>query len=325
MKLMKNSCIAVCGTSTEQYREVNKETNNEAQKLSGELIIFHAGSLAVPFEQMEKEFEAMYPGVDVKREAGGSRECARKVTELGKECDILVSADYTVIEELMIPEYADWNVLFAKNEMVIMYNENSKYKDEITSDNWYEILQRNGVEYGHTDPNADPCGYRALMVWQLAEQHYQVPGLYQQLDEGCPSKNIRPKEVDLIAMLEAGALDYLFIYRSVAEQHNLPYVELPAEINLSDVNHEEFYKQATVETTGKKPGEMVTQIGKPIVYGVTLVKNAPNEEIAKEFLKYLLDKEKGLKVMAENGQPVPQPLTVIGEENMPQEVKDVIK
>ena len=35
----------------------------------GTVVMFHAGSLTMPFEAMEKEFEARYPGVDLQREA----------------------------------------------------------------------------------------------------------------------------------------------------------------------------------------------------------------------------------------------------------------
>ena len=41
-------------------------------EIKGDLIIFHAGSLTVPLETIEKQFEAKYPGVNVLREAGGS-------------------------------------------------------------------------------------------------------------------------------------------------------------------------------------------------------------------------------------------------------------
>ncbi|AGL00400.1 tungstate ABC transporter substrate-binding protein WtpA [Desulfoscipio gibsoniae] len=316
--------VAGCSGATDA--DNSNQPINEGQassNLTGKLIIFHAGSLSVPFDQMEKEFELLHPGVDVQREAAGSRECAKKVTDLGKPADIVASADYAVIDNLLIPDFAEWNALFAKNEMVIMYSEHSKYKDEINSDNWPEILLREGVEYGHSDPNADPCGYRALMVWQLAAEHYQISDLYQKLDEKRPARNIRPKETDLLAMVESGALDYLFIYRSVAEQHNMPYVELPPQVNLSDLNQAEFYKQATVDTTGKQPGEVITQVGMPIVYGVTLIKNAPNQANAIEFLKFLLSKDKGLKIMEDNGQPIEDPLVIKGEEAMPEELREI--
>jgi len=63
------------------------------------LKVFHAGSLSIPFSKMEKEFEAKYPSVDIIREASGSRKAARKITDLKKPCDIMASADYTVIDE----------------------------------------------------------------------------------------------------------------------------------------------------------------------------------------------------------------------------------
>ena len=47
-----------------------------------DIIVFHAGSLAVPFSQIEKAFEAKYPQYDVKREVSGSRKAARKVSDL---------------------------------------------------------------------------------------------------------------------------------------------------------------------------------------------------------------------------------------------------
>ena len=316
-----------CGANSESDKDKSQPTaagEQSAKKLAGKLVIFHAGSLSVPLEKMEKDFEKIYPQVDIQREAAGSRECAKKVTDLDKKADIIASADYTVIDQLLIPQYADWNALFANNELVIMYSDHSKFKDEINSNNWPEILMKKGVNYGHSEPNADPCGYRALMVWQLAEKYYKQADLYKKLTDNCPKKNIRPKETDLLSLVESGELDYLFIYRSVAEQHHMPYIKLPAEINLGDISQADFYKQAKVDTSGKKPGEKITQIGMPVVYGVTMLKDAPNKEVALEFMKYLLSKDKGLKIMEENGQPVPEVIKVEGEDKLPPELKTVI-
>lgn len=64
----------------------------------------------------------------------------------------------------------------------LCFTEKSKYAKEINADNWYPVLQRNGVTYGRSDPDLDPCGYRTLMVWQLAEKHYNMPGLFDKSD-----------------------------------------------------------------------------------------------------------------------------------------------
>ena len=135
----------------------------------GKVIIFNAGSLSIPLKQMAEAFNNQYPNVEVLREAAGSRICARKITELKKPCDIMASADYSVIDTLLIPEFASWDIHFATNQMAIMYRPDSKYAGEINSGNWYKILLKKGVQYGHSDPNSDPCGYRTMLVWQLAE------------------------------------------------------------------------------------------------------------------------------------------------------------
>jgi molybdate/tungstate transport system substrate-binding protein len=270
---------------------------------TGKVIIFHAGSLAIPFAKMEREFESRYPKVEIIREAAGSRRCARKISDLKKPCDIMASADFSVIDQVLIPEYADWNIRFATNRLVLCYTEKSKYAKEVNVQNWYEILSRKGVVWGRSDPNADPCGYRSLMVLQLAEKYYKIPGLYQRLINNCPKENIRPKEVELVVLLQTGNMDYAWEYRSVAVQHELRFVELPDQINLGNYRYDDFYGKAVVELTGKKPGSTIKKKGKSCTYGITLLKNAPNREAAITFLEYLLDPEGGLKILKEMGQP----------------------
>ena len=273
------------------------------------LTVFHAGSLSVPFETAAGEFKEIYSNVDVEREPAGSRTTIRKVTELGKLADVIGSADYIAIEQLMFPDFTEWYIIFASNEIVIAYTDESKYSDEINKHNWHQILTREGVEYGHSDPDADPCGYRTLLVWQLAEQYYGMPGLYNKLMAGCPDKNTRPKETELIALLQSGELDYAFQYRSIARQHNLRFVELPPQINLADIQYQDLYATAEVEVAGNKPGTTQTQIGQPIFYAITIPKNAPRTDLGIAFLKFLLGPE-GQAIMEENGQsPIVPALT----------------
>ncbi len=302
-------------------------------KLQGKLVILHAGSLAIPFKDISRAFNEKYPEVKIELEGRGSRATIRQVTELHRKADIIGSADYSLILPMMSPDYADWYIAFACNRMVIAYTTKSKYSDEINKDNWYKILaddpKGKGVTYGHSNPDDDPCGYRTLMMWQLAEKYYRIPGLYKKLlkGNGRVSKGreiVRRKSVDLIALLEAGELDYAFEYLSVAKQHGLKYIELPREIDLSSEEFKELYSSAKVKVSGKKPGEFVILSGKPIIYGLTIPKNAPRPDLAVIWVKFLLGPE-GQMIMKKDGQPPLVPALANDLSRLPLELRSLVK
>jgi molybdate/tungstate transport system substrate-binding protein len=159
-------------------------SDDEEEQEPVTLKVLHAGSLTGPFEEIEAAFEAEYGYIDVQLEPAGSSACIRKITDTGVEADILASADYTLIPSMMMPDYADWYIAFANNEMVLTYSENSAYADEITQDKWYEILRREDVIWAFSNPNLDPCGYRTPMVIQLAEDYYDDDMIFDDLIGG---------------------------------------------------------------------------------------------------------------------------------------------
>lgn len=270
--------------------------------LSGDLIIFNAGSLSYPIKQLADTFHLMYPRVNILAEAAGSVACARKITDLHRECDILALADYTIIDKMLIPKYASWNIKFVSNEMSIMFSDKSRYANEINKNNWFEILMRDDVSFGRADPNSDPCGYRTLMMLQLSEKYYHKPGLTAAFLKK-DIRFIRPKEVDLLSLLETNTIDYIFIYRSVAVQHKLRFLSLADEINLRNPGMPELYNSVSVEINGDKLGKKIIQRGEPAVYGITILRDAPNKKAAMAFIDFLLAKEQGMKIMEKCGQP----------------------
>jgi molybdate/tungstate transport system substrate-binding protein len=294
------------------------------------IVVFHAGSLSVPFGAMEKAFEKKYPMYDVVREAAGSRACARKITDIKKPDDVMASAAYKVIDNLLIPDFAKFDAHFATNEMVIAYTKKSKYANEINQDNWIDILLKKGVKVGHSNPNLDPCGYRSILVTKLAEIYYEKPGFFKKLfgyedsytngEEKKSKVIVRPKETDLLGLLEAGAYDYLYIYKSVAVQHGLKFITLPPQISLKSKKYANFYKKVSFKITGKKPGTWIVKKGAPMIYGITIVQNRSynlprNKEGAVKFVKFVLSKE-GQEIMKKNGQGVINPPVITGDESI---------
>jgi molybdate/tungstate transport system substrate-binding protein len=266
------------------------------------LVVFNAGSLAQPMRDLLAGFGETRPGLVPAQEISGSLEAARKLTELGKIPDVIAVADYQVIDRLLRPQYATWQVAFARNAMVLAYTDRSAGAEEIGADNWHEVLQRPGMRVGRSDPALDPAGYRALMAVQLAEIHYSQPGLAARLAAAMPARFVRPKEADLTALLQAGELDYAWTYRSIATATGLRFVELPREIDLSDPTMAARYQAAAVTVPGpQRTGrDSLTLKGEPIVYALTIPTGAPNPATAAEFVRYLLGPP-GRDVLQRNG------------------------
>ncbi len=290
------------------------------------IVVFHAGSLSVPFLAMQKAFETKYPQYKVIREAAGSRASARKITDIHKPADVMASAAYKVIDNLLIPKYAKFDAHFATNELVIAYTSHSKYANKINVKNWPDILLKKGVKIGHSNPNLDPCGYRSMLVTKLAGIYYKKPRLFKQLfgygdsySAGKENRNkviVRPKETDLLGLLEAGAYDYLFIYKSVAVQHKLEYINLPPQISLKSKKYSDYYKKVGFKVTGKKPGTWIVKKGAPMVYGITIVQNKKenlprDKEGAIKFVNFVLSPE-GQAIMKKNGQDAINPPVITG-------------
>lgn len=268
------------------------------------LLIFHAGSLSVPVRELADAFMEDNPGVTVLTEAAGSLHSARKITDLGKTCDIMLSADHIVISSMLIPEYASWNIRFATNEIVIAYRKESAYSSIFREDNWADILLKDDVIIGRADPDADPCGYRTVFAARLAEELYKRPGLADSL-LGKDTEYIRPKEVDLVALISSGVIDYMFQYRSVAVQHGFSFLELQDEINLSSPEMTEHYAGVSYMIPGEEPGLRTEVRGDYISYSGTIPDRAPEKELALRFFEFMLSEE-GRKIFRECGQ---EPLT----------------
>ncbi|MBW7933081.1 MAG: extracellular solute-binding protein [Gemmatimonadaceae bacterium] len=273
------------------------------------IVAFNAGSLARPLRAALDSF-ALREGVTVLQESAGSLESARKLTELGKIPDILALADEDVFPQLLMPAHTSWYARFAHNRMVLAHTHSSRGAVEITGDNWWQVLQRPGVETGRSDPELDPNGYRTLLVLQLAERHYGKPGLAKQLLAAMPARNVRPKEADLVGLLQAGEFDYIWSYESMAVNLGLPFVTLPAAIDLSSPAESTFYAQARVRVRGKGT-DSVEFRGRPIVYALSIPVGAPHPAIAEQFVRYLFSAD-GRRVLRQQGLDAFESPVIVG-------------
>ena len=343
------------GSCNGQPAEVTSEAGSTSTEKTP-LVVFAAGSLIIPFAEIEQAFEAQYPDIDVLAEYHGSIQVMRHVTEIHHQIDVVATADAALIPMLMyaseVPEtgapYADWYIRFASNHLALAHTEKSAYADEIDSENWAEILARPDVKLGLSDPRFDALGYRALMAFSLLENSLGRYDLFPPVFDGQfsypvtifrdddlttitvpevletkPAAHIlmRGSSVMLIPLIESGDVDYAFEYESVIQQHGLEMVRLPDAVNLGNAAFEDNYAGVEVDLDFQRFISIEPKFaGERIGYGITIPANAEHTDEAALFIAFLLSDE-GRAIMEANAHPLFEPFPADGYGNMPESLQ----
>jgi molybdate/tungstate transport system substrate-binding protein len=291
------------------------------------VTIFHAASLSRAFSELEEKVEARHSGLDIRLEPSGSQVAARKISELNQKADLVATADWRIIEQILMPEHADWLIEFSSNEIVLAHGEHSRYTAEITAANWPTVLSRPDVRLGRADENMAPVGFQTLTVWRLAELHFGdqlEKGLAARLELRCSSEHVTPDISELVMLLESRAIDYAFVFRSIAEEHNLKVIRLPDEYNLSNPQHVKTYARAKVPVVLKTGTSPVPIAGEPIIYGLTIPKTAPNRAAAQKVIAFLLGPE-GQRILLRSGFKPLTPALCRNRQQLPPVIRELVK
>jgi molybdate/tungstate transport system substrate-binding protein len=254
------------------------------------IVVYTAASVARPLRAVLDSFQRR-TGVHYAQESAASLELIRRITELHATPDVVALADPDLFSSLLEPRFAGWHALFGRNRIVLAYTARSRGVSDISADNWWRVLARPGVEVGRADPNTDPSGYRTLLVWQLAARHYRVPDMEARMLRAAPARNVRPREADQVALLQAGELDYIWTYENLAALNGLRYVKLPDAVDLGAPADSSAYAIASTHVLGKHVGDTLVVRGRPILFGVTVPHGAPHAAAATRFVAYLLSPE----------------------------------
>ncbi|NLG27630.1 MAG: tungstate ABC transporter substrate-binding protein WtpA [Chloroflexi bacterium] len=352
--LLSGCTVKPLPTSVTPTAEQPPSPTQPAQRVP--LRVFCAGSLMIPFAALEEGFEAANPDIDMQMEAHGSIQVIRRVTDIHERIDVVASADYALVPMLMYhtqdPDtgqpYGTWAIRFASNRIVLAYAPTSRGADQLNADNWAEVITQPGTRVGLADPRFDACGYRQLMVLQLAEGLYGRKTLFEDVfagrfgqpiravvEEGHtlirvpevlePRVNativLRGSSVQLIPLLQSGDVDYIFEYESMVRQHRLQYIELAPELNLGDAAHAANYCTVTIKLDMQRFASVEPLFtGDLIAYGLTIPSNAEHPAEAARFAAYLLGEE-GRRTMAEHHHPLLDPPLADHHDRLPEVIK----
>ena len=254
---------------------------------AGVLVLMNAASITQPM-RVELDSFAARTGTRYTQEPGASLELARLIIDAHRRPDVLILADPSIFPTLLQPTYVSRYEIIARNRIVLAYTHQSRGASNITADNWRSVIVRPGVQVGRADPNTDPSGYRALLAMQLAERFYKEPGLYGQLLAAAPSRNVRPREADQVALLQTHNLDYIWTYQNLAEDNGLEYVKLPDAVDLGNPADSTLYATVSVRILGKQLGDTITVYGAPILFAAAVLNHAPHPALARRFMDFLM-------------------------------------
>ncbi|MHB8145775.1 MAG: extracellular solute-binding protein [Vulcanimicrobiaceae bacterium] len=253
------------------------------------LNVAYAGSMGALMEGPIKRDAAKRLDVTMQGRGQGATALAHLIVGGSLNPDVFISV--TPSPMLMVLRAGKAKVArpIAKTAMVIAYSPKSRFAAQFADAGkpgampWWEILEQPGLRFGRTDPNVDPQGQYIIFTMQLAARYYHRPELVERV----LGPTINPPQIFeepiVEARLQAGELDAASAYKIQPGPFNLPYVELPEQINFGGDRYAEFYAHAslTLGTTTHHP--------EPLVYYAAVLEGAAHPRKAQAFVDWLTE------------------------------------
>jgi molybdate/tungstate transport system substrate-binding protein len=247
------------------------------------LAVAYAGSMTAVMEQAIGPAADAALGVAMRGRAQGANALAHEIVEGSLPADVFISVTAEPMEIVLAAGRAHAAQAIARTEMVIAYAPRGKFAAGLAAGQpWWRILEMPGIRFGRTDPATDPQGRNIIYVCELAERYYRLPGLAARILGG----TFNPRQIFAEAMVEgrlqSGELDAASAYLTQPGAFGLPYVTLPAAINLG----------GPVTSTGAG-AEIALTIGghtyhpQPLVFYAAAVEGAPHAAAARAFVRWL--------------------------------------
>jgi molybdate/tungstate transport system substrate-binding protein len=273
------AAVASCSSGSSGTSSPSPTASSDQITGTGTTRVLYAGSLV---DLMEKQIGPGYDdttGFTFQGTGAGSSALATQIKGKTTKADVFVSASpdvNTTLEGADNGDWVSWYATFASSKLVIGYDPQSKYADELTSKDWYDVIGQDGFRFGSTDAQLDPKGKLGNQALEDAATEHDKPELAA-LAKGFDT--VQPEE-SLVGRLQAHQLDAGFFYASEAKAAGIKTVPLTGE----DLK---------------------------AVYTITRVAHAPNADGADAFIQYLLG-PKGQAVLSKNGYDLTTPAAVTG-------------
>ncbi len=273
-----------------------------AQELK-ELRVASAGSIGAMLDGPLKAGAAGALHVELRSQSGGADAVARALVDGSMRADVFIPITATPMQTVLQSGKAGRAYPIARTEMVLLYSPKSRFATEFRAAaegrrNWWEVLQEPGLRFARSNPKDDPSGRCILFTMMLAARKYNVPDLVQKV-LGTPLNpaQVRPG-VNARVGLEDGSVDVVGGYKIATGGGKLPFVALPADVNLSDPGVGEKHPELTLSVGGQIFGL------EPLIFYAAALQGGPNPSDGLRFVEWL-QKEQAKTAFRANGFDLP--------------------
>ncbi len=288
-----SATLAGCGAASGSAQPAAAPKAKAANHPSGTADVAYAGSLQLVNDQFIAPAFSKTTGLSYRGRGGGSFGVAHLITSGQIRPNVFESIGTAPLRILM-PRLTDWAVGYASAPLVIAYSPTSPFAGAFKAvatgrrplKELFKLMENSRFHLGRTNPNTDPQGQAFILMLELADRYYHLPqGTAARILGGVNNPNQIFAEETILSRLQAGQLDASSAFLPEAVQRHLPYVALPAAINLGDPADRRAYAQARVTIKGGK-----TVVGSPLEIYITEVAGAPDQSAGLRFIDYTLSK-----------------------------------
>ena len=272
------------------------ETNTSAPA-AAPILSYSADAYAVETSALLNGFSSStgVPVAPVK--SGGSFADANEIAA-GAPDDVFVSVALSATDSAhLLSRSPDWAVGFASDQIVLAYVNGTSAesvaslgvaaaKSNSTSDwnDFFTSLTSGRVKVGIGDPAEDPAGLRGWLALEAAGYLYDngSQGAYAGALARAGANVTGANAAALVAPLESGQIQFLFIYRSAAMADRLSFIQLDSHINFGDPALGAFYGRFSYADAAG------VTVGAPIILCVTVPLGSSDSQAALEFVQYVV-------------------------------------
>lgn len=289
--------------------------------------VAYAGSLQLVNDQYIGPAFMHATGDAYRGRGGGSFGVAHLIASKEITPNVFVSIGTGPIR-VITPTFASWAVGFASSPLVIAYSPTSPYAAQLRAiaqgkkplKDLFMLMKQPGFHLGRTNPQTDPQGQAFIFMLHLAQRELGLQkGTADKILGGVNNPSQIFAEEDILSRLQAGQLDASSAFLPEAIQRHLPYIALPATMNLGDPADQSLYATQQLKLLDGK-----TIKGAALEVYITAIHGTPDPAAGVAFVHFVLSPT-GQAIYRKEGFALTQPVVYGQKSAMPVAIRQLLK